>query len=131
MSPPDFVVGVLRIAVLGVVNDEVRPFQERDVALVAGMAKGLVRRFPERLMVGHVRHRRVAAGDAVRESRRGVVQVLRLNEHVADTEKPFFQLRKVDAAAQVAESDGKVGMLHLPCNRVLDAALKARRRIDV
>src|SRR2546428_708968 len=45
---------------------------------------------------------------------RGVVEILRLDQHLAQAEEALVQLREVDAAPQVAERHREVGVLHLP-----------------
>src|SRR5206468_4248175 len=98
-------------AVLRVVNDEIGVFHECDVTLIARMMEHAVFRFPERLVVGHVRDRGAAAGDAIRDRRRSVVEVLGLDEHVADAEKALLEL--AGAGAAVEDDQRAVGRPHL------------------
>ena len=128
---PPHALAILLLAVLRVVDDEVRVLHERDVPLVAGMVQDAVLRLPERLMVRDVGEGGAVAGDPVRDRRRGVIQVLRLDQHVADAEEAFLELGEVDARAQIAQLDGEVRVLHLPGHRFLEALLKAERRVDV
>ncbi len=101
------------------------------VTLVPGVLRDGARRAPEGLVVGHVRQRGAAARHAVADRRRGVVQVLRLDQHVAHAEEPLVELREVDAAPQLAELHREVRVLHLPGHRLLEAPLEAERRVDV
>ncbi len=128
---PAHLVAVFGVGVLGIVDHEVRALQEGDVALVTRVLRDAPRRVPEGLVVGRVGDRRAVAGHAVRDGRRGVIQELRLDEHAPDAEKPLVQLREVDARAQVAHLDREVRVLHLPGHGLLEAALKADRRVDV
>ena len=130
VAPADLV-AVLRVGVLGVVDDEVRALQERDVALVTRMLRDAPRGVPERLVVGRVGDGRAVAGHAVGDRGRGVVQELRLDQHAADAEEPLVELREVDARAQVAHLDREVRVLHLAGHRLLEPALETDRRVDV
>ena len=129
--PPTDLAGVLLIAVLGVMDDEVRPLQECHMPLIARMMEPPGRRLPVRLMVRHVGQRRLMTGDAVGQRRRSVIQVLRLHEHLTDAEKPFIQFREMNAAPEVVQPHGEVGVLHLPGNGVLHAAMEAGVGVDV
>ena len=82
-------------------------------------------------MVGRVGDGRAVAGHAVGDRGRGVIQELRLDQHAADPEKPLIELCEVDARAQVAHLDRKVGVLHLAGHGLLEPALEADRRVDV
>ena len=99
--------------------------------LIAGMMEPPGRRLPVRLMVRDVGQRRLMTGDAVGQRRRGVIQVLRLHEHLTDAEKPFIQFREMDAAPEIVQPHRKVGVLHLPGKGVLHAAMEARVGVDV
>src|SRR5207245_2628526 len=74
---------------------------------------------------------RVVAGDAVGQRRRGGMQVLRLDEHLPDAAESFVQFREMDAAPEVVHFHREVGVLHLPGNGVLQAAMKAHGGVDV
>src|SRR5439155_1553998 len=87
----------------GVVDDEVRALQERDVALVTRMLGDPARRAPERLVVGDVGDARAVAGHAVGDGGRGVIQVLRLDQHLAHAKESLVELVEVDARASTHE----------------------------
>src|SRR2546425_13330226 len=82
---PELLLGVLRV-----VDDEVGALHERDVALVARMVEDPFLRLPEGLVVGAVGDGGAAARHAVRDRRCGVVEVLRLHQHVADAEEALL-----------------------------------------
>ena len=69
--------------------------------------------------------------DSVSDSRGGVIQILRLDKHIADAKQTLFQLGEMDPARQVVEFHGEVGVLHLSRQRILKTALKADRRVDI
>ena len=104
---PAHAIGVLLVGVLGIVDDEVGAAQERDVPLIAGMVQDAVLRLPERLVVGHVGDGGAAVGHPVGDGGRGVVQVLRLHQHVADPEEAFLELGEVDALRRSRSLTGK------------------------
>ncbi len=121
-----FLFGVLRV-----VDDEIDVAHELDVPLVAGMLVPAGRRVPERLVIRGVGDGGTAARDSIRDGRRRVIQVLRLDQHVADAEEALVELGEVDARAQIAELHREVRVLHLPGHRLFQPALKAERRVDV
>ena len=129
--PPADLVEILLGGVLRVVDDEVRALQERDVALVTRMLGDPARRAPERLVVGDVGDARAVAGHAVGDGGRGVIQVLRLDQHLAHAKESLVELVEVDARAQVAQLHREVRVLHLARHRLLEPALEAHRRVDV
>jgi hypothetical protein len=124
-------VRVLLLRVLRVVDDQVGPAHEGDVPLVARVVQDAVLGLPERLVIGDVRDGGPGASHPVGDGRGGVVQVLGLDQHVADPEKALLQLGEVDPRAQVSQLDREVGVLHLPGHRLLEALLEPERRVHV
>ena len=134
--PPADLVAVLLFAVLRVVDDEVRPFEEADVALVAGVEHVPLHRpvgsaqLPDvRLVVGGVdgHHPHL---EPVAEGHGGVVQVLRGDLHVPVGEGVLSQLAELDRGLQLGDPDREVGVLHLPGQDVGEAPLAPSRRVD-
>ena len=95
------------------------------------MAKNFPVWFPEGLVVGDIRNGGAVAGDPVGDSGSRMVQILGFHQGIADPEKPFFQFDEMDAASQISEGDRKIGILHLPGDRVCDRMLKSQRSVDV
>src|SRR5262249_58218734 len=105
--------------------------QERDVPLIARMLVAASRRLPERLVIGGVGDGGATARDPVRNRRRRVIQVLGLDQQVADTKEALVELGEVDARAQVAQLHREVRVFHLPGHRLFESALEAQWRVDV
>ena len=60
-----------------------------------------------------------------------VVEILRLYQAVPNAEKPLVQFGVMDSARQILQLHGKVGILHLSCQRLFKTSLKAQRSVDI
>jgi hypothetical protein len=113
------------------VNHKIRTSEKLDVTLVARMVKDRPGRIPEGLVIRDVGYSGVVGRNAIADRGCRMIQVLRFNEDVADSEKSFFELGIVDAAREILKLYGKIGVLHLPRERILEAALECCRSINI
>src|SRR6266568_7826618 len=96
--PPPYFRVVLVAGVLGIVDHEVRAPDKFNVPLVAWMMEDRPRRIPEWFVIRHIGDGGPVTADPVCDCRRGVIEILRLDVDVADSEKPFFKLSVVETA---------------------------------
>ena len=60
-----------------------------------------------------------------------MVQILRLDEGVPDSEESFAEFGVTDTARQIIQTYGEIGVLHLPGHCIFDASVESERSIDV
>ena len=135
MAPADLV-AILAQIVLRIVNDEVGPGEELDVAEIlpvrqgrAATALGGPRRV--RLVVGGIDHGDTTHLQAIAEREGGVIQILGDDSHFSRREAPLDEVVVANGRPELAERHGKVRVLHLPGKGPLELQAESARSVDV
>src|ERR1051326_58507 len=82
-------------------------------------------------MIRYIRDCRPVARDSIGNTRRGVIEILRLDKDFTDTKKTFFQFGVMYATGQILKFHRKIGILHLTGKGILKTSLKCDGAIDV
>src|SRR5689334_21403137 len=75
-------------------------------------------------MIRNVGDRRAISSKTICNRRRRVIQILRLDQNVTDSEETFFKLCVMQAACELMKFYREVRVLHLAGKGILEAALK-------
>ena len=126
--------GILVGRVLSVVDDEIRSREKLLVSRVLasprdGVTGGEAPRV--RFVVRRVDDDHARALEPVADGERGVMQILRRHLDVTELEAPLDEVVVAHRRSKVVEGEGKIGVLHLPGERLAQRGAEAARRVHV
>jgi hypothetical protein len=115
--------GIFGIGVLSVVDEQVGTGQPLHVAAIAWMKQSLggarLALPPERLVISGVDDANTPRFHAIAQAGSGMVKILGADRDPANTKGALAHLVNSDLGSELAQSNRKVGVLHLPRECVL------------